>query len=175
MVLDRGPIPYQDSVTVFPDTLIKRLKLTQAERNYLGILTGPYLEYFTRLSDAVDSNSSRVNFVELETQGASITATDFSGASIKSGIYQIAYIAQITRAATTSSSLTVTFQYTRNGITQTFARAAITGNTTTTHDEFVIPIKTDANSPITYATTYASVGGTSMQYALDIALIRVRA
>jgi hypothetical protein len=175
VALDRGPIPYQDQVVVLPPTFLNRLKLKPEERKYIGILTGPYLEYLTRLSDTVDTSNARVGSVEIATQGASITATDFSGGNIKAGLYQISYSVQITRAATTSSSITVTFQWTRNGVTQTFARAAVTGNTTATHDEFVIPIKADVNSPVTYATTYASVGATSMQYELAIVLSKIRA
>lgn len=175
MALDRGPIPYQDQVVLLPSTLLDRLKLKPEERKYIGILNGPYLEYLTRLSDTVDTSNARVGSTELATQGATIAATDISGSLIKAGLYHISYSVQVTRAATTSSSIIVTFQWTRGGVTQTFARAAVTGNTLTTHDEFVIPIKTDQNSPITYAVTYASVGATSMQYALDIVLSKVRA
>jgi hypothetical protein len=36
-------------------------------------------------------------------------------------------------------------------------------------------IRVGAGSAVTYATTYGSVGGTAMQYSLDVALFKVKA
>jgi hypothetical protein len=138
-------------------------------------MTDSYLDYFTQFTAQVNNSPTRIGLVEVATQAASITATDFSGTNLVGGLYRISYTAQITRAAGTSSSLTVTFQWTRGGVTQTFQRAAVTGNTIQTHDEFVFLVRADANSPVTYATTYATVGAPTMQYALDVVLEQVRA
>lgn len=150
-------------------------KILGRDSPYIGVVTEAWLNYFTRMGDSINAANTRLNAVTLTLQSASLSDTDFSGGNLKTGLYAVAYTAQITRAAGTSSSLTVTFTWTRNGVTQTFQRAAITGNTNQTHDEFYFLIRADQNSPVSYATTYASVGAPTMQYALDIVLSQVQA
>ena len=52
--------------------------------------------------------------------------------------------------------------------TASTASVAMTGNTTATTGTLSVLVRVDQNSSITYATTYASSGGTSMQYRLDV-------
>ncbi len=135
-----------------------------------GLVGDVWVEWFTQLTDDVDETTLRLNSVHLTSQAASIGATDLSGGTISGGLYKLTYYARITRAASTSSSLTVTFSFTDGSVSPTYSGAAITGNTTTTFQSGTIMIRSDANSPITYSTTYASVGATSMQYRLDVTL-----
>ena len=44
----------------------------------------------------------------------------------------------------------------------------MTGNTTATVGSLTILVRVDEATAITYGTTYASVGGTTMQYELDV-------
>ena len=75
--------------------------------------------------------------------------------------------ARVTRAATTSSSLIVTFGWTQ-AVSCTAASVAMTGNTTATTGTSSVLVRVDQDSSITYATTYASSGGTTMQYRVDV-------
>ena len=86
------------------------------------------------------------------------------------GLYRLSYYAQVTQAASVSSSLTTQFQWTYNSVTQTLTSAAMTGNTTTTYQGLTFPLRVDYDTSVTYAGTYASSGAPAMQFSLDIAL-----
>jgi len=134
-----------------------------------GLVGNVWVEWFTQLTDDVDEATLQMSQVNLTLRAASIAATDMTDGTISGGMYKITYYTRITRAATTSSSLTITFAWT-DDTSPTYSGAAITGNTTTSVQSGSIMIRADSNSPITYATTYVSVGATSMQYKLDITL-----
>lgn len=104
-------------------------------------------------------------------EGAAIAATAL-GASI-GGIYDVGWHLRITRAATTSSSVTVTAHYVQDGITLAQSGGAVTGNATTTVQGGILRVSSDVNSPITFSTAYVSVGGTSMQYKVEVQCVRV--
>ena len=94
-------------------------------------------------------------------------------ASIPAGIYRVSYYARITTPATVSSSLIVTISHTDRTIALTQSASAITGNTITTTQFGTLVLRVDRNSPVSYSTTYASVGATPMAYALDLAIEQV--
>jgi hypothetical protein len=135
-----------------------------------GLVTDPWIEWLTALIGDVDASPARLQTVTLTLQGASIGTTSIPFGALDTGLYRVSYYARITRAATTSSSLTVTLGWTEGGISLTSAGAAMTGNTTGTVQSGTLLIRIDAASPVSYATTYASVGATSMQYRLDVLL-----
>lgn len=136
-----------------------------------GTMPDVWVKYFQSQSDrASQSPSVQSNPVELSTQAASIGATSIPTGSLKSGNYRVAYYARITRAATTSSSLIVTLGWTDGAVACSFAGAAMTVNSTSTIQSETKFIQIDAASPVTYATTYVSVGATTMQYKLVISL-----
>jgi hypothetical protein len=97
---------------------------------------------------------------------ASIAATTIYTPS-QPATFRVSWAVQVTQAATVSSSIAVTITWT-NAVGQTKAFTANTGNLTTTNDSGSWVIRPDAGLPIKYATTYASVGGTSMAYTLDV-------
>lgn len=139
-------------------------------------ITAPWLEYLTSLTQTLDRSPSRAETVTRTGLTASIGTTPIPSAALSSGLYRISVYGRITRAATTSSSLTVTISWTEDGISLSESYSAVTGNTTTT--VLTGPpklLKIDANSPVSYSTTYASVGGTTMIYELSIVLERVDA
>ena len=76
---------------------------------------------------------------------------------------------RITTAATTSSSVAVSFGWT-DTVSATLSGAAVTGNTVTTIQTGTGMFVVDAASPVTYTTSYSSVGATAMQYALSVTL-----
>lgn len=139
-----------------------------------GMFSDSWNKYISRFPDTFDAIPSRLYAVSLSTQGASISATDFSDGKLLAGLYRATFYARITRAATTSSSLTVTFAWTDGGVGVSYAGTAITGNTTASAGSATTMFKIDKNTAVTYATTYASVGGTAMQYAVDFVLEKIK-
>ena len=169
--ISNAPIPLQDAIarpgrSGFSD---------DAPDPLAGTITDAWIEYFNRVVTQLSSTPFRVNSVAAVTQAASIAATDFSGGGLSSGYYRLTYYARITRAATTSSSLTVTFDWVESGVSLALSGSAMTGNTVTTVQSGTTLILADSNSPIRYSTTYASVGGTTMQYRLSVVLEQVQA
>jgi hypothetical protein len=102
--------------------------------------------------------------VALAAQGAAISATNLYTAT--SGMYRVCYDVQVTRAATTSSSVGVTIGW-NNGSAQTKNSTAVATNVLNAEDGNCFVVNSTAAN-ITYATTYSSSGGTSMQYALRV-------
>lgn len=102
-------------------------------------------------------------------QSASIAPTSLTVGAVPAGAYRISWYARVTTAATTSSSLTVSFAWTDpDGTVLSGSGAAMTGNTTSTTQSGSVVIKVKGDTPISYSTTYASVGGTAMVFALSL-------
>jgi hypothetical protein len=139
-----------------------------------GKLSVAWERWFDRMPATLNAIPSVLNLVALDTQAASIAATDFSNSTLLKGTYRVSYHARISQAASTSSSLTVAITWTEDAVVQTVTGAAMTGNTTTTRQSDVFLIRSDAGTAVNYATTYASVGATPMQYTLDIVLQVIR-
>lgn len=136
-----------------------------------------FIDWVTSLTADVNAAPARITTVPpLEAQAGSISTTPFATGALSSGLYRFTFYARITQAATVSSSLTVTLSWTDRGQTmaKTFA-PAITGNTVTTSDSQTYTIRSDAASPISYSTSYASAGGTPMVYSIDLVLERLQA
>ena len=148
--------------------------LTDAVVGTKGMMTPAWSRWFSLMPATLEAIPSVINTVVLGTQAASISATDFSGGSLRAGLYRASYHARITRAATTSSSLIVTLSWTDSGVAKNSAGAAITGNTTATTQSGSILIRIDKAAAVRYATTYVSVGATAMQYGLDLVLERIK-
>ncbi len=139
-----------------------------------GLLTDIWLRWFGRLPATLGAIPSIVNTVTLATQGASVSATDFSGTRLLVGTYRATYHAQITQAATTSSSLTVTIGWTDGAVAQSISGAPIIGNTTATGQSGGALIHVDAATAVNYSTSYSSTGATAMQYSLNLLLERIK-
>lgn len=137
--------------------------------------TTSFLEWITALIGDVDASPARVETVSVENQGAAIGTTAIPTPALAAGLYRVSYYARITRAATTSSSLTISIGCTETAVSVTFSGAAMTGNTTATVQSGSVLIRIDASTPISYSTAYASSGGTSMVYRLDVVLEVVEA
>lgn len=133
-----------------------------------GSLSGIWFRFFSQLVARSVIGILRVgNAVHRTSIGASIVATTIFLPS-QTGDFRVSWYAQVTTAATTSSSIAVTIGWTSNGIACSKAFTALTGNTTATADGSSVLIRADSGLPVTYATTYASVGGTPMAHSLDV-------
>lgn len=111
--------------------------------------------------------------VELTAQNASIGTTPIPRPTTTSGYYRANWYVRVTTPATTgaaTSSILVTISWTEGGIALSKASTAQTGNTTSTYDQGVLVFKADQNTPINYATTYASNTANQMKYEVSILL-----
>jgi hypothetical protein len=131
-------------------------------------ITREWVRYLQSIVDVLNLAARRLDSVAKTAQGASLSATALDTGTLNPGVYRVSYSARITRAASTSSSLTVTMGWTDGAVAQSQAGGALTGNTTTTQQNTTMFIHLDQSTSITYATTYASSGGTTMQYALYV-------
>ena len=131
-----------------------------------------WVQYFTARDQRIEASADTVVDARLSAQAASIGATPLS-IGTSAGLFRVSVMANITRAATVSSSLAVTIAWTQDGVAKSKAYPAITGNTTATYLAESAPVRIDPNTSLTYATTYASVGATTMQYSLEVAVERV--
>ncbi len=106
--------------------------------------------------------------ISLSAQSGSISPTALPVGALSSGVYRIGWYARITQAATTSSSLTVGFAWTEGGLGLTGNGAALVSNLITATQSGSAIVRADPSSPLSYFTTYASVGGVPMLYSLTI-------
>ena len=148
------PMPARDPLITPPANLIRR----------------SWQVWLRNLTTQVNAAPSRLQTVSLAAQTASIGATSIPSSALSAGLYRVTWYARIAVAATTSSSLTVTLGWVDDTVTMSLSGAALTGNTTTTSQTSTALLAVDNASPVTYTTTYASVGATAMQYTLDITL-----
>jgi hypothetical protein len=131
-----------------------------------------WVQFFTTQNQTIQSAASVVADVSLTAQSASIAATALPVGN-SAAFYRVSSYARITRAATTSSSMALTIQWTEGGQALSKAYTALTANTVTTLLAETLPVRVDGNTSLTYTVTYASVGATAMQYSLELVVERV--
>lgn len=103
--------------------------------------------------------------------GASISSKTLFTAASK-GLFKLTYYVLVTRAATTSSSVTVSFGWTDDSGAQTNTTASPT-NTLGNFVQGDVTVELAAGQNLTFSTTFASSGATSMQHSLYIVVQRV--
>lgn len=121
-------------------------------------------------ADTISTTGSNVS--DLSTQSASIGATVIGG--LNNGLYAIVYYLSVSRAATTSSSILVTFSW-QSGDSPgqaTASSATLNSNTLADYKSGVI-IARVVSGNFSYTTTYASSGATSLLYHLTFKAIRI--
>lgn len=116
---------------------------------------------------ALDDSIQEVAAFDATLQGAAITG-QLLVTPAKAGLYRITAYAVVTRAASTSSSVNVTVGYTDSdsGAAITVTSTAQTGNTVGAICLATFVVNSINAVNILANTTYASVGGTTMQYAV---------
>ena len=136
-------------------------------------ITREWVRYLQSIVDILNVAARKLALTSLTGQTASLSATALDTGALAPGVYRVSYAARITTAASTSSSVTITISWMDGNVAQTQSGAAMTGNTTTTQQNasFLIhvgPNTLSSNDVVKYATTYASSGGTAMQYSLYV-------
>jgi hypothetical protein len=144
----------------------ERNAITSKEQQFMVL--PEWIRWFRRIVAAINAGASQLGLVALVTQGAAIAATDIELPILAAGLYRVTWYERVTRAATTSSSLGFILKWTDGGVAMTYTDTAITGNTTATFRSYTQMVRVDEGTTLKYQTTYASVGGTSMQYRLDV-------
>jgi hypothetical protein len=140
-----------------------------------GLIRRTWQVWLRNLTNTVNDAPVRIQTVSLSGQAASIGTTSIPSVPLSTGLYRVTWYLRITTAAATSSSLTVSFGWTDDTVTMSLSGAAVTGNTTTTSQTGTALLAADNASPVTYATSYTSVGTPAMQYALNLILEAVSA
>jgi hypothetical protein len=117
------------------------------------------------------------NTVTLVTQSAALAGTSVLASLPVSGLYQVLWVAKVTQAATTSSVLGGAngFQVIYTDATDSTASVTSptvsggpTGNVLTTQWSGVVIINGKISTAVTCNFGYTSVGGTVMQYQIQI-------
>lgn len=169
MVQQITPLPLGD-----PIARPARPEFKGRQDPFEGFITERWNEAFTNLLQVVGSSPTVTGeTVQLRDQNASIPATDFSGGTLAEGLYLVAFFATIRTAAATSSSVTVTIDFTYRGASKSYAFPAMTGDTTGTMASASVMIEADANSPVRYSTVYASNPAAAALYDLAVSMSRV--
>jgi hypothetical protein len=133
-----------------------------------GRMPSTWTKFLIAITRRANASPEPLGAVSVTGQAASIAATSVTTPILAAGRYQVAYYARVTTAATTSSSLSVTIRHTDGGVTVDQTSADAIGNTTGTALSGTFIAVVDASTTIRYLTTYASVGGTPMQYRLSM-------
>lgn len=127
-------------------------------------------EWCAILVRALKTCDAQVGRVASTSNAATIGASDIPLTRTTSGLYAIRYYVRVTRAATSSSSLTVVLAWTDGGVACQHTGAALTGNTTATNQSGTVVARLDAGTVPRYAVTYATSGATTALYAVDISV-----
>lgn len=160
-----APMPAQDPMTEpeYPDRLPEEVSAALGRM----LITRVWMDWFTAVNTRLDASpATAATPVSLTGQGASIPTTAIPIASIAQGVYRVSWYARVTTPATTSSSLIVAITTTDTSATVTQSGAAMISNSTALPASGSFLCYCDRSSLISYSTTYASVGGTSMVYKL---------
>lgn len=132
------------------------------------IMAYRWVQFWTDHFSDVDTAPRRIGAITLVDQNAAIGTSPIPIGDVAPGIYQISYYQAVRAAAGVTSSLTLTFRWTDNGVAKNFTATAMAGNTTTTYQQDTVTIRVDGNTAISYETAYASNPGGAMRYALDV-------
>ncbi len=138
-----------------------------------GLVQRAWRLFLRNQNDTLSYASVNAGSVSLALQQASITATPVP-MTVASGFYRVSVYARRTRAATTSSDLKVDIGFTESGASLTVTTGTDSTNMTSKVVTGSWVLRVDQTTTITYATTYASVGATPMQYRLDVVVEQVQ-
>lgn len=126
--------------------------------------------WFQQIVDLFTATPGVVGRASLTGQTASIGATNLNMGTLAAGLYRTSVSADVTQAATVSSSLAYALGWTYGGVARTFTGSTITNGTTASYQQDVVAMQVDASTNVTYSATYASSGATPMSFSLAATL-----
>ena len=106
--------------------------------------------------------------VSLTNQSASIGVTPIPLPSLATGLFRITWYLRKTTADGVSSSIQLTISWTESSQALSISGAALATDAVTAVQSNSIMVLTDAASPISYSTTYASNTPATMKYRLTV-------
>jgi hypothetical protein len=137
-------------------------------------VTDPWARYFNTHSEQLSRAALRlVAPISLTDQSASIASSAICPNQVASGLYRITYYVRVTTVGSVSSSIQVNFAWTDHGVAQTFSGTAVAGNTTTSWGSEDKTVYIDAQTAITYSTTYASNLAAEAKYQVYVMIEQV--
>lgn len=132
-------------------------------------------KWLTWFQDSVQFQVERASQLLLtklvKDQTASIASTPFTLGTISAGHYEVIFYARITTAAGVSGSVIPTIAWTENGVSCTHDFATLAQPSVTASEPFTF--YSDAASPISYSTTYASNPAATMVYRIHWLVTRL--
>lgn len=131
-------------------------------------LDGDWYQYFFTRDVRIQAAPQVLTPARLTAQSASLPATALNVGALVAGLYRLSYYSRITQAASVSSSLTITLNWTDGGVSCQANGVPMTGNTTSTTQSGSGLIHVDGVTSLTFSTTYVSVGGVPMQFSLYV-------
>lgn len=160
--------PIDEPIGLFDPDFIKRFKLDPKQ---VGVEINP------RWFDYIDQDiKARLNVAPAQTGGivvkegltAAQPVTPIQMPSFGKGRMRVNVHVKVRQAAGLNSQILVTIGYTNNGVACSLSTTNLTTNTTASVESMVKTLKMDANSPITWSSTYVSAGAPVMSYDVDI-------
>lgn len=132
-----------------------------------GLLAHGFVNWLNILVQRFDNLPEMVAHASGTGQSAALAATPVL-VTHADGLYRVGYSTKIEQAASTSSALQITIGFTRNGNACSVPGTVLAGNTVATIEGDDFDIRADADTAITVAINYVSVGATPMLYEYDV-------
>lgn len=161
------PMPLTDPLIVLPK---KNLKPGQTDPN-MGKMNEVWIPWFNNFTSSIQGIAKQVATpVSLTAQTDSVALTPIPSGTLAQGLYRATFFMKVNVAAGVSSSITVSFAFTRNSQACTFQSSPFAGNTSDTVGTGTAMMYIDQATPISYSTLYASNPANAMEYELSILL-----
>lgn len=123
--------------------------------------------FFLNLLTQSDATARTVASASLTAQSASIGTTALLPTAA-SGLYRVSWRFRLSTAAAVNSSLLITITSTDNAVACSQVTTAYVGNVTNAPQSGEFLVQADPATPISYATTYVSVGVPAMVYEIQL-------
>lgn len=132
-----------------------------------GYFNRTWVNFFDALWTRLAANSAFLKRLSVPEQSAALPATPIPVGSVEAGWYRVSVYLRVTQAATTSGDVTVTIEHVDNSINCEQDSQTVTNDVTKPISDTLL-VKMDAGSPLTFTTTYNSVGATQLKYRVDV-------
>jgi hypothetical protein len=138
-----------------------------------GFLAQAWIAWLQSLVDAIQAAAAVVGSLSITGRSSAVVATPLNTNGLTDGFYKVTFYLRISRPASVSSSAQIVIGWTDGGVALSTTGTLLNGNTTATLQSGIVTIKVDQGTDVTVGVNYASVGGTSMQFAIEARLERV--
>lgn len=161
--------PLYEPLVSFSSDAAQKLHLDPKHDGIISALW--YTWFWQELIARVNQSAQQVGTV-VSQQGlsASQPTTPITTGPLAAGRYLVSVHQKVRQAAGVSSAIATAIGYTNNGVACAQSVPSDATNTPASVKSGVFMLVIDQDSPITWATTYASVGAPAMSYDIDVAI-----